>query len=154
MLDKGQLIEATRSERELAWRVLSREVAEDQTPERLAAATVTAFDQLCSHLILLIGSGGFEALVKRSIFLAKGEYPYLGGVAAVTDNETFQLRGLDASVQGRDVAEVRAGLTLLLGAFFWLLVTFVGKSLFWQLLRGVWSDINPVEPGFNGEEMR
>ena len=118
----------------------------------MADATTHTFARLYERLKDLIGSAGFEALVKRALHLAQKDYAYLGGVVGEIQGDTFQLPGLNAIVEGRDFEDVRNGLATMLGAFFWLLVTFVGDRLFWRFIQGVWPDITPEETGFSAEE--
>ncbi len=145
--------ERAKRERDLAWRLLRREVGDDHSPEALAQATQQSFDRLYRRLVELVGPAGFDALARRSLSLAKAECPFLERVVAELQPDAYRLRGLQTSVQGRDASEVREGLIALLGAFFWLLDTFVGDSLFWKLLRGVWPHLPAEMSRLDSEEM-
>ncbi len=144
--------DAANRERDLAWRLLIREAGNDRSPEMLARVTQRCFDRLYSRLAELVGPAGFDALAKRALHLAGLECPYLKSVVAELLPNGYLLQGLQASVEGRDEDEARTGLVALLGAFFWLLVTFIGDRLFWKLLRGVWPDLPTETTGLDSEE--
>ena len=127
--------------RELAWSVLVHEAGDDQTSSGLVAATERALTRLYDRLSSLIGPDGFNALVRRALHLAMLEWSFLESVTVSAEPSAFRLQGLGACVEGRESAEVQAGLAAVLGCFFWLLVTLVGENLFNRLMRGVWPDV-------------
>lgn len=132
--------EASERERALAWRVLAYEAGGDQIPRGLADALTRAFDKLYDALEDLIGTGGFDALCARALHLAKARFPYLGGVTIEVQPDAFRFQGLQASIEGRSELEVRDGLTAVLASFFWLLVTFIGDTLFLNLFHRIWHE--------------
>ncbi len=143
----------TKRERDLTWRLLSREAAGDESSAALARATQASFDRLFRRLADLVGPTGFDALAKRALHLAALECPSLERVVAELHPDAYRLRGLQASVEGLDPAEAREALVALLGAFLWLLDTFVGDRLFWKLLRGAWPHLPAEMSGLDSEEM-
>ncbi len=147
------MVGPTKREQNLAWRLLLRETGGERSAEALARATQVAFDRLFRRLADLVGPAGFDALAKRALYLAAEQCPYLKSVVAEQQTDSYRLRGLQASVEGRDAAEIRQALSALLGAIFWLLDTFVGDQLFWKLLRGVWPHLPADMSGLDSEEM-
>jgi len=152
MRDRSSTNRATNRERELARYLLARETSGDPSAKGMADATIRTFARLYVRLKDLFGSAGFEAVAKRALRLAQQEYPYLSDVVGEIQGDTYQLQGLNAIVEGRDLEDVRYGLSTMLGTFFWLLVTFVGDGLFWRFIQGVWPDITPEETGFSAKE--
>jgi hypothetical protein len=137
---------------DLASRLLAGENVETSPTNRgdEVEAAEKAFRKLRGRLARLLGQEGFDSLLKRALYLAAADYPFLENVTVETSqsspNESRQLstshlKGLRENIQGHDRAEVRAGLDALLGDFVWLLSTFIGEDLALRQLRRIWPDV-------------
>lgn len=133
-------------ERELAQQMLARAAEDDQSPEGLAIAAEHVLSHLYQQLERLVGLTGYEALLRRALFLARVEAPFLQKVKAVLLPNDVQLEGLQASIRGNDSAVIRQGLVAVLANFIWLLVTFVGEELALRLIRQACPEVSP-SPG-------
>ncbi len=81
----------------------------------------------------LVGAAGFDALLARSLVLARRAHPVLEGVALAAGGK---LTGLDAGP--RDGAALEAGTLAIVSQFLELLVVLVGESLAMRLVGNVW----------------
>jgi hypothetical protein len=96
--------------------------------------------RLYQGLWKLIGPGGFDVMLARSLALARRSHPVLAGVDAGPGGE---LQGLDDSALDR--AALADGAAEVVARFIELLVTLIGEELAMRLLRDVW-------PGLEEEE--
>lgn len=135
------------AEHELARTLLEREAGGvSGTADELAAAAERACGKLRTHLARVMGSAGFEAILRRALSLAQGEFPNLAAVEPRMDGERC-LDGLSDAVGGRPPAEVAEALVALFAAFLGLLISLVGRELAMRLLTPVW----PAAPGADGD---
>jgi hypothetical protein len=81
----------------------------------------------------LIGPGGFDVLLARSVVLARKDHPVLAGVSAGPGGT---LPGIDDAA--RDGAALQCGAVAIASGFIELLVRLVGEALAMRLVRGVW----------------
>jgi hypothetical protein len=113
-----------------ALRELARRLLEDESRCRGEPAITTAaeevFRRLRERLVKLIGSDGFEALLSRSLKLAKA------GAAALEQVEVTPgggLAGLSKSLAGRSPSEALDASVCLLARFLELFAAFIGDEL-------------------------
>jgi hypothetical protein len=137
-------VQTTPAQRDLARRLLAREMGARRDPAALPEATGRACRKLCERLAKLVTAAGCRALVGRALHLASAESPFLEGVRAGSPPETC-LEGLGERVQGVEPAAAEHGLAAILASLIGLLVTFIGEDLTLRLVRDVWPDVPPVE---------
>ena len=102
--------------------------------------------KLFQRLNLLIGEGGFHAIVKRSLNLTTSEFPWVTDVK-IEQHPACSFRGLHESIEGRDSAEASEGFAAITANIIWLLVTFMGEDLILSLVDDVWPGIRNGEAG-------
>jgi hypothetical protein len=112
-----------------------------ETPRRESSklATFRAVDKLRAHLVALMGSGGFRALLARALVLAMAEVSWLRALHVEADGT---LQGLGATHARLDPAEFLEGKVVLLAQLLGLLVAFIGTSLTSRLVSEVWPQIS------------
>ena len=89
----------------------------------------------------LVGGGGFDVLLARSLVLARRTHPVL---AAVTAGRAGTLTGLDVAPP-EDAAALQEGATAIASHFIELLVVLIGEDLAMELLRDVWPEATKEE---------
>lgn len=94
-------------------------------------AVFPVFDKLRPKLAVLMGSGGYRALVSRALARARGKAPSLGALRLDADGSLE----LDPQVDPREIAE---GQVELLAELLELLVAFIGEDLTLRLTREAW----------------
>jgi hypothetical protein len=112
----------------------ARLLAEGAEPARIAAVSVSAWQDIEGSLAPIIGLRGVAALYKRSLYLARGEFPWLAAVyeGALGPSE---FSSLAAVLSRQSSAEAIAGSAALLTTFNNLLTSLIGRSLSERLLR-------------------
>lgn len=113
----------------LAMRLLAYE--REGTPVTSAVAAAVICRKLHLHLALLLGTVSVDLLLTRSLRVTHAIYPGLVGVTFVDGATTLPDVLTAKSADG--AAECAAAL---FGAFFTLLVTFIGERLTTQVLLG------------------
>lgn len=149
----GEMKHATPALVELARRLLEQETKERPDGRDLADAAEQVAQKLRLHLVQLVGPAGFQALLARALTLARAGHPFLKGVEAATQAET-SLAGLGAAVQGRDQAEIEAGVVAMVAGLLWLLATFIGEDLTGRLVHAVWPQVPLGNLGSDSEEVQ
>ena len=145
MTFENQLKDAAKREKELARQLLVQEAGGDRSAQGMVDAIERVFGRLYRNMLGLIGLDGFDVLVKRALYLARLEFPFVVSVTVQCLPDQCRFDGLAAAVLGRPPTEVDEATSAILGYFFWLIVTFVGDNLFYRLIGGAW-------PGFTIEE--
>ncbi|CAN5435745.1 hypothetical protein BH10PSE4_BH10PSE4_18340 [soil metagenome] len=84
---------------------------------------------------MLMGGGGFQALLARALVLATVEVPWLVAVQVVAGGELQGLAGAQARL---DAAEFSEGEAALLAQLLGLLVAFIGPALTLRLINQTW----------------
>ena len=139
--------------RKLAERLLARVDGENGSVTKSPAAFLV-HEKLRLHLVTLMGSGGFHALLSRALTLAMKEAPWLGAVQMKPDGSLEGLRDVEMPLGPGDYSE---GRVVLHARMFELLVAFVGEDLTLRLLREVWpkislNDLSLPSPKGNNEK--
>jgi hypothetical protein len=106
--------------------------------EAQTAAASPVTDKLRSHLVALMGVGGFRALLSRTLVLATAEAPWLSAVQVKADGTLDGLEPLHAQV---GPAKFLEGKVVLLAQLLGLLVAFVGPNLTSRLAGEIWPRI-------------
>jgi hypothetical protein len=138
--------------RDLAQQVLRHEANGQQDAAALAEAVERAGARLRARLVVRFGPAGFEALLTRSLRLARGDTPSLE-LVRYDDAAAGGLRGAGAfaNAHADDPATVAAGLAAILAYLIRLLSTFIGADLAVRLVRDTWPDL-PDGPGNDESE--
>jgi len=122
---------------ELAHRLLEHEAGAGEQPPGLRAGERVC-GRLREGLAKLVGSAGFDALMRRALHLARAEHALLEVVEG-SDGACF--RGLAEGAAGHDPGEVNAALAAVFGHLFSLLASFIGDDLARRQLQRIWPDI-------------
>ncbi|MDQ6672620.1 MAG: hypothetical protein M3069_18085 [Chloroflexota bacterium] len=125
---------------DLAQWLLAHEIVGATDAPALADATERVFEKLSDRLSRLVSAAGSRALVSRSLYLARAEFPFLEGVRAGTTAERC-FEGLTERIQDVETSEAGKGLLAVLVALLHLLIGFIGEDLTVRLVREVWPDI-------------
>jgi len=104
----------------------------------VASTAEATLRRLRERLTRVIGGLGFEALLRRSIALAKSEYPHIRELRA--GEEAFSLM---ASFQlGVEPSEADGFAVAVLANIVVLLATFIGATLTARLLQELWPELD------------
>jgi hypothetical protein len=107
-------------------------------------------ERLRPQLSMLMGKGGFRALLARALVLARAEVSWL---RAVQVNADGILEGLETPRTRLTPAQFREGRIVLLAQLLGLLVAFIGPGLTSRLLGEIWPQLAADKVDFgNGEK--
>ena len=106
----------------------------------MASAAFPVPEKLRLPLTVLMGSGGFRALLSRALALATAEVRWLRAVQVKADGA---FEGVEALHERIDPAEFLEGRVELLAQLLGLLVAFIGPNLTLRLVREIWPQISP-----------
>ncbi len=137
--------QATPQLKNLALRLLAHEAKNSPTPAKLAEALEVCCQRLHKRLDSLIGTGGFRALLERALFLAKREHPWLKAVV-ISDDPGCELRLLSEAMNGKQPADIKEALSIILANVLWLLVTFIGEDIAFGLIEEAWPGTKIAPP--------
>jgi len=104
----------------------------------VAEATLSVWHQVAGRLAPVIGTGGVDALFRRSLHLTSANFPWLA-ISDDAGNNAALLASFKARLASRETdTAVEAGHALLV-IFTELLASLIGESLTERLLRPVWA---------------
>jgi hypothetical protein len=132
---------ATPRLRGAAARLLEHEAGGDQaTAEELAAAAGRLLEGLWQRLAQVIGPGGVEAILLRTVALRRVEFPVLDqgivpGRNSERPGEVFRTR-----LQPLEPDVIKNVSIILVATFVGLVATVIGDRLAWSLVRDLWPD--------------
>jgi hypothetical protein len=136
--------------RSIALRLISYETLSSDSSETPNTALFRVTDRLRPHLAMLMGNGGFRALLVRALVLAGAEVSWL---RAVQVNADGTLEGLATPHARLKPAEFREGRVVLLAQLLGLLVAFIGPSLTLRLVCEIWPQLAADNVDFgNGDK--
>ncbi|MES1980864.1 MAG: hypothetical protein V4443_00165 [Pseudomonadota bacterium] len=115
---------------------LLRLVHEGADPEQIAGIITSTWRNIESALSPIIGARGVDALYKRSLYLIRTDYPWLGAVRD-TVPLTGEFTALQSALSFQTSGHAVAANTALLQAFYDLLTNLIGVTLTDQLLSHV-----------------
>ena len=124
--------------RSIALRLINYETPSSDSSETPNTALFRVTDRLRPHLAMLMGNGGFRALLVRALVLARTEVSWL---RAVQVNADGTLEGLAIPHARLKPAEFREGRVVLLAQLLGLLVAFIGPSLTLRLVCEIWPQL-------------
>lgn len=143
--------EASPRFKDLASRLLAFEAGEDETPEGLVRGAECVLRKLRARMDRLLTSPGFDTLLRRSLRLARANYPFLQPVQVQAEFEGW-LKELGAAVAGVGPVEAKGGLESMLALTFDVTATFIGEDMVLRQLHRVWPEISPGDTGFQPQE--
>lgn len=123
--------------------LLAAEAGKHNDPEQVADAGERVYHRLRTHLAVLLGTIGFDALWARAIHLAQPRFR-VGDDGAMVESFTTRashVYGLHAAVRGGDSVAVQHNLEVALASFITLLFTFIGAELSLRFIRQLWPDL-------------
>lgn len=121
--------------RRIAKRMLVTQASEDVASGEGTPLVFPTVESVRPHLSLLMGPGGFQALLARALVLAIPEAPWLSSVRVATGGE---LDGLTVAREAVDPADFSEGEVVLLAQLLGLLVSFIGPALTARLINQQW----------------
>ena len=112
--------------------------ATTQRHENGLDAGVDLWRQMAAQLILIIGSGGFDSLYARSLYLGRATYPWLGAGSAPSETD-HAFSDLQTSLQMQSPTLARDANCLLLITFTDILASMIGERLTTRILDSAWA---------------
>ena len=94
--------------------------------------------EMATQLILIIGSGGFDSLYARSVYLGRFTYPWLAGGSGPSEID-HRFSDLEASLRMQSPTLARDANCLLLTTFTDILATMIGERLTTRILDLAWA---------------
>jgi hypothetical protein len=136
--------------RRIAQRLIRYEAHGEDSSVTADTATFQVTDRLRPQLAMLMGNGGFRALLARALALASAEVSWLREVRVKADGT---LEGLATLHAGLEPAEFREGRTVLLAQLLGLLVALIGPTLTSRLVGEIWPQLAAAQVDFgNGDK--
>jgi hypothetical protein len=129
---------ATPQMRSIAERLINYETPRSGSAAAANTAKFQVTDRLRPHLAMLMGNGGFRALLTRALVLASVEVPWLRAARVGADGT---LEGWETPDARRSPAEFREGRVVLLAQLLGLLVAFIGPDLTLRLVSEIWPQL-------------
>jgi len=121
--------------RNIAERLIAYETSERKSSGTKTGANFPVCEKLRPHLVTLMGSTGFRALLSRALARAEAEIPSLRAVQVDADGSMTGFDKLEVQAAPDELARAPVALVVqLLG----LLAAFIGESLMLQIVRDVW----------------
>lgn len=140
--------QVTPAVRNLAQWLLAQEADESEHAATEALTALRVLDKLRLQLSRLVGVAGHQALLSRSLALAKAEVPWLEAVRIQTDGS---LEGFGEK-ESRQNAKAAEGAEALLAQLLGLLITFIGEDLTLRLVRDIWQETPLKGTNLDAEE--
>lgn len=105
--------------------------------EKMVDTAIERWEQMATHIISIIGEGGFESLYARSVHLTQLTFPWLLAVnLPPVANQRFA--DLKASLQGQSTALAKEANQLLLITYTGILASLIGAHLTTRILHLAW----------------
>src|ERR1700730_16525352 len=124
--------------RNIAQRLIKYETQGTAPSETADTSIFRVTDRLRPQLAMLMGNGGFRALLARALALASAEVSWLREGQVNADGTLEGWATLHASLEP---AEFREGRVVLLAQLLGLLVAFIGPGLTSRLVGEVWPQL-------------
>lgn len=110
--------------------------------EKMVDTAIERWEQMATHIISIIGEGGFESLYARSVYLTQSTSPWLLAANSPTPAK-HRFSALKASLEGQSTAIAHEANQLLLTTFIGILASLIGAQLTTRILRSAWGDNAP-----------
>ena len=125
--------------RDLAERLIAYEAKGELSPQRPGPSCFPVCDRLGPHLMNLMGTAGFRALLSRALALACEQAAWLRAVHVKADGS---MEGVDELHAQLGADEFMEGRRVLVAQLLGLLVAFIGENLTLRLVREIWPEIS------------
>jgi len=125
--------------RDLAERLVAYEAKGELSAQRPGSSRFPVCDRLGPHLMTLMGTAGFRALLSRALALACEQAACLRAVHVKADGS---MEGVDELHTQLDPDEFMEGRTVLVAQLLGLLAAFIGENLTLPLVREIWPEIS------------
>ncbi len=119
-------------------RLMTHETKINKSAEIITEESFRVIEKLQPQLALLMGNGGFRALLTRALALAKADVQWLSMVRVNADGTLEATGGFGTQVTPEQLIE---GYSVLFAHLLGLMVTLVGEKITLGLLREVWPKI-------------
>ncbi len=119
---------------------MNRETSDQESAEAQLHAAIAVCERLRQPLVTFAGAEGFRSLLSRALTLSKGQEPSLCVLIVNLDGK-IQLKEPNTKLGPN--AHGNAGI-LLIGHLLFLLTTFIGQSLTFQLVQQTWPDLGDL----------
>jgi hypothetical protein len=129
---------ATPQMRHFARRPIVYEMNESKSARTKTSVPFLLSEKLRSHLVALMGNGGFQVLLTRALALAQAEVSWLRPVHVNAGGFMTGLEGLQTRLGPDEFLEARI---VLLAHLLGLLMAFIGASLTLRLVSEVWPKV-------------
>lgn len=107
--------------------------------EKLVDTAIGRWEQMATHIISIIGEGGFESLYARSVYLTQSTFPWLlAADSPPAANHRFA--ALKECLEGQSTARAHEANQLLLITFTGILASLIGAQLTTRILGSAWGD--------------
>ena len=103
----------------------------------IATSVVSTWAEIKQAIAPVIGARGVAALYERSLFLTRGQHPWMVPLPNSVEMEMY-LPALEAILIQQDSATAAAGGAAHLQTFYEVLSSLIGPSLSDSLLRSIW----------------
>lgn len=113
-----------------------------ESAERVADSADLVCGLLMTHLARLVGVGGAQALVRRSLSLTRAEHPWLVQERVPGDDEQ-PWPGLRGALAGQPVDVAIGAFSAWYSNLIDLLERFIGDVLVARMLHEIWPDVVP-----------
>jgi hypothetical protein len=107
--------------------------------ERMVDTAIERWEQLATHIISIIGEGGFKSLYARSVHLTQSTFPWLLA-DSLPPVANLPFAALKASLQGQTTALANEANQLLLITFTDILASLIGAHLTARILHLAWGE--------------
>lgn len=117
--------------------------------KKMVGTAIERWQLLASHIISIVGEGGFNALYERSVILTRSTFPWLlTSGSPPSANKRFS--ALRASLEGQTTALASEANCLLLTNFTGILESLIGAQLTTRIFRSALEETRiPIEKGVN-----
>jgi hypothetical protein len=126
--------------RHVAARLIAYEAKENKSPRAKSKADFAVIAKMRLQLTVLMGNGGFRALLSRALALTNAEVPGLRAVQLKVDGSFEWPESMEKT--DADSESIAQGKVILLAQLLGLLVAFIGENLTLQLLHEVWPKLS------------
>lgn len=108
-----------------------------QRPDAVPEVTVVLWEKFAGQLITIIGDGGFDSLLMRSLHRCGKQFPWLIPVPD-SPKAAWRFVELHSRLADQDISTAIDASTALFTTFVDILATMIGEQLTNRILRSAW----------------
>jgi hypothetical protein len=101
--------------------------------EKMVGTAIDRWELIATHLVSIIGEGGFNSLYERSVILTQSKFPWL--LTSGWPSTDHRFIALKASLEGQTTALASEANCLLLANFTGILESLIGGQLTIRIFR-------------------